>query len=50
MFRETEKVLKKTPRGYGSCIILVQVEPIARLRPRVSSIVNLESLPKRKKT
>jgi hypothetical protein len=45
MFRESEKGLKKTPGGYNSSVKLVQVVPTTRLKPRVSSIVNLESLP-----
>jgi hypothetical protein len=50
IFRESEKGLKKTRGGYDSCMQLVQVEPTTRFKPRVSSIVNLESLPKGKKT
>jgi hypothetical protein len=42
--------LKKTLEGYDSCMKMVQVDPTASLKPRVSSIVNLESLPKGKKT
>jgi hypothetical protein len=50
MFKESEKGLKEDSRGYDSCMKLVQVDPNARIRPRVSLIINLESLPKGKKT
>ena len=39
-----------TTQLYDSCVVAVQVEPTARLWPRVSSIVNLKSLPKGNKT